>query len=51
MTAPSTPDWLRPLGATGLTVSAVCAGGAVLAGMPEVFGYDVSPAESITVIR
>jgi D-threo-aldose 1-dehydrogenase len=34
-----------------LSVSAVCAGGAVLAGMPEVFGYDVSPAEAITVIR
>jgi D-threo-aldose 1-dehydrogenase len=29
----------------------VCAGGAVLAGMPEVFGYDVSPAEAIAVVR
>ncbi|HEY0618571.1 MAG TPA: aldo/keto reductase [Kribbella sp.] len=51
MTGPSTDDWLRPLGSTGLTVSAVCAGGAVLAGMPEVFGYDVSRAEAIAVIR
>ncbi|HEY0473447.1 MAG TPA: aldo/keto reductase, partial [Kribbella sp.] len=51
MTSSSTDDWLRPLGSTGLTVSAVCAGGAVLAGMPEVFGYDVSPVEAIAVIR
>ncbi|ADB32377.1 aldo/keto reductase [Kribbella flavida DSM 17836] len=50
MTSPSTDDWLRPLGATGLTVSAVCAGGALLAGMPEVFGYDVSRAEAVAVI-
>jgi D-threo-aldose 1-dehydrogenase len=27
---PSDPTWMRPLGATGLTVSAVCAGGASL---------------------
>ena len=50
MTSPSTEDWLRPLGSTGLTVSAVCAGGALLAGMPEVFGYDVTPAEAVAVI-
>jgi D-threo-aldose 1-dehydrogenase len=51
MTSPSSDDWLRPLGSTGLTVSAVCAGGALLAGMPEVFGYDVSPAEAVSVVR
>ena len=51
MTSPSTDDWLRPLGSTGLTVSAVCAGGALLAGMPEVFGYDVTRAEAVTVVR
>jgi D-threo-aldose 1-dehydrogenase len=50
VTDPSTDDWLRPLGATGLTVSAVCAGGALLAGMPEVFGYDVSRDEAVAVI-
>ncbi|WP_219414331.1 aldo/keto reductase [Pseudonocardia nigra] len=37
-------DWLRPLGKTGLTVSAVCAGGSGIGGMPQVFGYD-TPAE------
>ncbi|MFI5707300.1 aldo/keto reductase [Kribbella sp. NPDC051620] len=51
MTTPGSDDWLRPLGSTGLTVSAVCAGGALLAGMPEIFGYDVSPAEAISVVR
>ncbi|MDX6260128.1 MAG: D-threo-aldose 1-dehydrogenase [Kribbellaceae bacterium] len=50
MTSPSSDDWLRPLGSTGLTVSAVCAGGALLAGMPEVFGYDVSRAEAVSVV-
>jgi D-threo-aldose 1-dehydrogenase len=51
MTSPSSEDWLRPLGSTGLTVSAVCAGGALLAGMPEVFGYDVSREEAVSVVR
>jgi D-threo-aldose 1-dehydrogenase len=37
-------DWQRPLGGTGLTVSAVCAGTAVLGSMPAAFGYEV-PAE------
>ncbi|MGC4941585.1 aldo/keto reductase [Kribbella sp. DT2] len=50
MTDPSTDDWLRPLGSTGLTVSAVCAGGALLASMPEVFGYEVSRDEAVAVI-
>jgi len=37
-------DWLRPLGRTDLTVSAVCAGGGPLGSMPDNFGYHV-PAE------
>ena len=37
---PASPDWLRPLGSTGLTVSAVSAGGGPIGGMPELFGYD-----------
>ena len=40
-------DWLRPLGSTGLTVSAVCAGGSAIAGMPAVFGYDVTRQEAV----
>lgn len=37
-------DWLRPLGRTGLTVSAVAAGGGPIGSMPEMFGYEV-PAD------
>jgi D-threo-aldose 1-dehydrogenase len=45
-------DWLRPLGRTGLTVSAVCAGGGPLGSMPQNFGYDVPAKRGIdTVIR
>lgn len=39
--------WLRPLGHTGLTVSAVCAGGGVLGSMPANFGYEVSAQRGI----
>ena len=40
--APTLPDnWFRPLGGTGLTVSALCAGGGPLGSMPENFGYEV----------
>ena len=56
MTAPSSPvpgssDWLRPLGATGLTVSAVGAGGGPIGGMPELFGYDVPESQGVEVVR
>jgi D-threo-aldose 1-dehydrogenase len=43
-------DWLRPLGSTGLTVSAVCAGGSGIGGMPAVFGYDVTPKEAVDLV-
>ena len=45
-----TDNWLRPLGSTGLTVSAVCAGGSGIAGMPAVFGYDVTRQEAVDLI-
>lgn len=44
-------DWFRPLGGTGLTVSAVCLGGAPLGGMPKVFGYDVSETAAVELVR
>jgi D-threo-aldose 1-dehydrogenase len=44
-------DWLRTLGATGLTVSAVCAGGAPLGSMPENFGYEVPEGQGVDVVR
>ena len=37
-------SWLRPLGATGLEVSALCLGGGPLGSMPELFGQE-TPAE------
>ncbi len=46
MTAVPRP-WLRPLGNTGLTVSAVCAGGGVLGSMPAAFGYEVAAQRGI----
>ena len=52
-TPPVTPDsqtWLRPLGSTGLQVSAVSAGGGPLGGMPELFGYDTPEDQGIQVV-
>ncbi|MEV4019694.1 aldo/keto reductase [Nonomuraea angiospora] len=50
MTSPSSSDWLRPLGSTGLTVSALCAGGGVLSGMRQTFGYDVPRSQAVDVV-
>ncbi len=44
-------NWLRPLGTTGLTVSAVCAGGGPLGSMPGNFGYDVPAERAIETVR
>jgi len=44
-------DWKRPLGATGLTVTAVCAGGAPLGSMPENFGYEVSEHDAVELVE
>jgi len=49
--APGTPDWMRPLGATGLTVSAVAAGGGPIGGMPQLFGYDVPAEQGVGLVR
>ncbi len=50
-TRPSAPNWLRPLGRTGLTVSALAAGGGPIGGMPELFGYDVPERQAIDLVR
>jgi D-threo-aldose 1-dehydrogenase len=42
--------WLRPLGNTGLTVSAVAAGGGPIGSMPEMFGYDVPAEQAIDLV-
>lgn len=43
-------DWLRPLGSTGLTVSAICVGGGPLGSMPEAFGYEVTEGDAIDLV-
>jgi len=48
---PESPDWLRPLGATGLTVSAIAAGGGPIGGMPELFGYDTPAPQAVALVR
>jgi D-threo-aldose 1-dehydrogenase len=48
---PSSADWPRPLGATGLTVSAIAAGGGPIGGMPQLFGYDVPERQGIDLVR
>ncbi|GAA3814792.1 oxidoreductase [Cellulomonas soli] len=50
MTAP-TDSWMRPLGATKLQVSAVCAGGSPLGGMPLLYGYDVPRERGVATVR
>ena len=50
MTSSSSADWMRPLGSTGLQVSAVCAGGAPLGSMPENFGYEVSYDDGVSLV-
>lgn len=46
-----TRDWLRPLGATGLSVSPVTLGGGPLGSMPGIFGYDVAERDAIDLVR
>jgi D-threo-aldose 1-dehydrogenase len=41
----------RPLGRTGLAVTAVCVGGAPLGSMPENFGYEVSVEQAVATVR
>jgi D-threo-aldose 1-dehydrogenase len=48
---PGSADWMRPLGATGLTVSAVTVGGAPLGSMPQNFGYEVAEQDAVTLVR
>jgi D-threo-aldose 1-dehydrogenase len=43
-------DWLRPLGATGLVVSAIGAGGGPLGGMPETSGR-VAADQGVATVR
>lgn len=46
----TTLPWLRPLGITGVTVSAVTAGGSPLGSMPRLYGREVSAAEGTDTV-
>ncbi len=49
MIGPRGDGWLRRLGATSLTVTAVAVGGAPLGSMPENFGHEVSYADGVAL--
>ena len=49
MSAPGREDWVRPLGATELAVTAVAVGGAPLGSMPENFGHEVSYDDGVAL--
>ena len=51
MTTTTTRGWMRPLGRTGLSVSAVCAGGAPLGSMPALFGRDLGHEDAVTMVE
>lgn len=44
-------DWMRPLGGSGVSVSAISLGGAPLGSMPQNFGYEVSAEQAVALVR
>jgi D-threo-aldose 1-dehydrogenase len=48
---PAAANWMRPLGSTGLDVSAVSLGGGPLGGMPDLFGYDNPEENGVELVR
>lgn len=48
--APGSPTWTRPLGRTGLSLSAVCVGASPLGSMPRLYGRDVSRDEGVATV-
>ena len=49
--SPDSPTWMRPLGDTRLTVSAITLGGSPLGSMPDLFGREVHTADAIELVR
>lgn len=48
--APGTDGWMRPLGGTGLQVSAVCLGGSPLGSMPGLYGHAVTDDQGVATV-
>lgn len=51
MTTATPANWERPLGSTGLQVSAVCFGGSPIGSMPRLYGHEVSDDVGIATVR
>lgn len=51
MTRPADATWLRPLGSTGITVSALTLGGGPLGSMPALFGDTVPTERAIDLVH
>jgi D-threo-aldose 1-dehydrogenase len=49
VTTPDSDNWVRPLGATGLQITAVTVGGAPLGSMPENFGHEVAYDDGVAL--
>jgi D-threo-aldose 1-dehydrogenase len=49
--APGSPTWIRPLGRTGISLSAVCVGGSPLGSMPRLYGREVPADEAVATVR
>ncbi|GAB3923092.1 oxidoreductase [Microlunatus endophyticus] len=44
-------DWIRPLGSTGLQISAITIGGGPLGSQPQLFGYETPPEQAAELIK
>jgi D-threo-aldose 1-dehydrogenase len=51
LASPAGSAWTRPLGRTGLAVTAVTVGGSPLGSMPQLYGRDVSVDEGVATAR
>ncbi|GAA2725380.1 aldo/keto reductase [Cellulomonas aerilata] len=49
--APGSPTWVRPLGRTGIQLSAVCVGASPLGSLPRLYGREVSVDEGVATAR
>lgn len=44
-------NWIRPLGSTGLAISAITLGGGPLGSQPQLFGYETPPGQAAELIK
>ncbi len=51
MLTPDSPDWMRPLGATGIDVCAITIGGSPLGSMPQLYGSAVAADAAVDFVQ